>query len=239
MTNKKRVVCITGGSRGIGAACVKKFLDHSFNVVFCSRSISDLTSLKNTLSSDYDSNLLHPIEVDLASLDDIDTLFNYINSSFSSLSCLINNAAVINVEEAESVGFDSLKNQVDVNIIGLYNCIQKAIPLMKDNGGNIVNVSSLSGIKGVEKFPGFSVYAMTKSAVVGLTEVLAVELKKYTINVNCIAPGAVATDMLAYAAPNLNTSTLPKDIANSIYFLSNQSNESNLTGSILEVHSND
>ena len=160
----------------------KKFLDNSFNV-FCSRSIKDLTSFKDSLSSDYDSNLLHPIEVDLTSLDDIDKLFNYIHSNFSSLSCLINNAAVIKVEEAENVSFDSLKNQVDVNIIGLYNCIQKAIPLMKDKGGNIVNVSSLSGIKGVEKFPGFSVYAMTKSAVVGLTEVLAVELKKYNINV--------------------------------------------------------
>ncbi|RAP27605.1 hypothetical protein DID78_06025 [Candidatus Marinamargulisbacteria bacterium SCGC AG-343-D04] len=239
MLDQKRVVCITGGSRGIGAACVRRFLKECYHVVYCSRNKEDLFLLKDELSSEYDTALLHPFEADMASLDDISQLFSYIQKQFGVLNCLINNAAVIEVANAESVSIDSFKKQMDVNVLGVFSCIQNAIPLMKESGGNIVNVSSLSGIKGVEKFPGFSVYAMTKSSIVGLTEVLAVELKEFNINVNCIAPGAVDTDMLRYAAPDLKTTTMPENIADSIYFLSNPSQSSQLTGSILEVHSNE
>lgn len=237
--NKSRIACITGGTKGIGAATVKKFLTEDYHVVFCSRNQRDLDSSKIFLSQFFKSNHIHPLKADMGNYSEISSLFSYIQTTFGHLDCLINNAAIIDVKSLEESTLSDIQNQFNINVFGVIQAIKSALPLLKKQGGSIVNISSLSGIKGVEKFPGFCGYTMTKSAIVGLTENLAVELKPHNIRVNCVAPGAVATDMLSYAAPQLKTSTLPEDIANSIYFLSDETVSSSLSGTILEVHSNE
>jgi NAD(P)-dependent dehydrogenase (short-subunit alcohol dehydrogenase family) len=168
----------------------------------------------------------------------IDNLFSYIKKTVNGLDILVNNAAIIHVEDFMSQSIKNWDETYAVNVRGLTRCCQEAFKLMKNNGGSIVNVSSLSGIKGVLKFSGFSSYVMSKFAVIGITEALAVEGKPYNISVNAIAPGAVDTQMLKQAAPQLKTSTLPSDIAKSIVFLADK--EANkLSGSVLEIHSND
>ena len=96
----------------------------------------------------------------------------------------------------------------------------------------------MGGIQGSVKFPGLSLYTMTKGAIISLTEALAVELKPQGIRVNALAPGAVDTDMLKQAGPHLRTETTPNDVAPSIVFLLTAGPTSGLSGTILEVHSN-
>jgi NAD(P)-dependent dehydrogenase (short-subunit alcohol dehydrogenase family) len=102
----------------------------------------------------------------------------------------------------------------------------------------IVNVSSLAGIRGLEKFPGFSAYTASKHAVIGLTEALTVEGKALGIHVYCVAPGAVDTKMLRDAVPFLKTNTQPEEVAGIIVDLCDPSKNPPATGTILELMTN-
>src|SRR5947208_3342825 len=89
--------------------------------------------------------------------------------------------------------------QVDATLRGAFLCGREAFRLMRDRGGTIVMVSSLSGVFGAEKFPGMSAYVAAKSGLAGLTEALAVEGRPHGIRVNAVSPGAVDTPMLRVA----------------------------------------
>ena len=103
--------------------------------------------------------------------------------------------------------------------------------------GVIINISSLSGVRGVEKFPGLSAYNVSKSAVAGLTEILAVEGKPYNIRVCAVSPGAIETAMLRQAAPHLKAGMTPADMAEILLFLADDSGRM-LSGSNIEIFSN-
>ena len=99
---------------------------------------------------------------------------------------------------------------IRINLTGAFLCCRKAFPLMCDaGGGRIVNLASLSGIYGTEKFPGLAAYNVSKYGIVGLTEALAVEGRPYGISPICLSLGAVETDMLRRANPQLRASLTP------------------------------
>jgi NAD(P)-dependent dehydrogenase (short-subunit alcohol dehydrogenase family) len=103
--------------------------------------------------------------------------------------------------------------------------------------GVIVNLSSLSGVKGVEKFPGLSAYNVSKAGVASLTEILAVEGRLYNIRVCAVSPGAVDTEMLKQAAPHLKAGMTPDDLAGILLFMVDESGRM-LSGTNLEIFSN-
>src|SRR5260370_41463666 len=111
-----------------------------------------------------------------------------------------------------------------VNLRGTFLCCLEAFRIMADqHSGVIINLSSLSGVKGVEKFPGLSAYNVSKAGVAGLTEILAVEGKTHTIPVCAVSPGAVETEMLRQAAPHLKAGATPGDIAELLLWLADDS----------------
>lgn len=85
--------------------------------------------------------------------------------------------------------------------------------------GAIVNVASISGVPGPQKFPGFAAYCASKAALIGFTEALAVELKDSGVRVNCVSPGSVDTPMLRRVAPSLTPDMSPAEMAGIIEFL--------------------
>src|SRR5438552_7429075 len=127
---------------------------------------------------------------------------------------------------------------LDINLRGTFLCCREAFRIMMvQRQGVIINLSSLSGVKGVEKFPGLSAYNVSKSGVAGLTEILAVEGKPYNIRVSAVSPGAIDTDMLRQAAPQLKAGMTPDDMAEILLFLTDDSGRM-FSGSNIELFSN-
>jgi NAD(P)-dependent dehydrogenase (short-subunit alcohol dehydrogenase family) len=129
-------------------------------------------------------------------------------------------------------------NVLAVNLRGTFLTCREAFRSMAARQrGVIINMSSLSGVKGVEKFPGLSAYNVSKSGVAGLSEILAVEGKPYNIRVCAVSPGAVETGLLRQAAPHLKASVTPADMAELLLFLADDSGRT-LSGSNIEIFSN-
>ena len=125
-----------------------------------------------------------------------------------------------------------------VNLRGTFLCCRAAFQAMIPlDGGVIVNLSSLSGVRGVEKFPGLSAYNTSKFGVAGLSEILAVEGRPHNIRVIAVSPGAVDTEMLRAAAPHLKASMTPEELARIIAFLVGPDARP-LSGTNLEIFSN-
>ena len=205
---KNRVALITGGGRGIGAATAEALARKGARVIVASRTQTELTATVARIQAaglDATSILL-----DVADEAAVDAAFAKIAVEFGRLDMLVNNAAILlsgPFAEMPMVDWDRL---LAVNLRGAVLCARQAFRLMRERGGTIVNVSSLGGVPGTEKFPGYAAYTVSKFALTGLTEALAAEGREYRIRVNAVAPGAVDTTMLRQAAPHLRTRTQPR-----------------------------
>jgi NAD(P)-dependent dehydrogenase (short-subunit alcohol dehydrogenase family) len=161
---------VTGGSGGIGSMVVRELRARQWDVVSLSRregcDVSDEEQVANAFSR------------------------------LQSLDALIHCAQVLVKRRLTDMTADEWDVQVDSGLRGAFLCSREAFRLMRDQGGSIVMVSSLSGVFGAEKFPGMSAYVAAKSGLAGLTEALAVEGRDAGIRVNTISPGSVDTPML-------------------------------------------
>ena len=126
-----------------------------------------------------------------------------------------------------------------VDLDGVFRCCHAAFaPMAADGGGVIINLASLSGVAGVEKFPGLAAYNVAKAGVIALSEAIALEGKPLGVRCICLSPGAVETDMLRQAAPHLRAGVTPDDVAAIIAFLVTESAAS-LTGANIPIFSNE
>lgn len=178
------------------------------------------------------------VPTDVGEPGQIEALFQTVADQLGPVDVLVCCAAVLLRSPVESVTVEAFDRVMAVNVRGTYLCCQRAFAQMAGRGGSIVTLSSLGGIRSTEKFPGLSTYVVSKAAVVGLTEGLAAEGRQLGIRVNCVAPGAVETDMLREAAPFLSTSTTPADIASICAYFADPAQSGSLNGSVLEVFSN-
>ena len=232
----KKVVMISGASRGIGLASAEQYLNEGASISVCARNKETLKEV----FKDIDEDRILITEADISKPEDIEIWFDETLKKFGRLDVLLNNAGTLILKPFAEQSIEDWQQSLNVNVLGTALCCKHAFAAMKDyGGGSIVNISSLAGIRGLEKFPGTSSYAASKAAVVSLTEVLAVEGKAFSIRVNCIAPGAVDTQMLREAAPGLKTNTKPSEIACTILYLSDPASSPKITGSTLEVFSNE
>lgn len=234
-----QIAIITGGGRGIGAATAALFAREGARVAIASRNAEQLKNVADTIAQECGGDRIHPFAADVSDEEEVEALFNETQAHFGSPNILINNAAVITVKPFEDFTVAEWDQMMAVNLRGPFLCSRAAFKAMKANGGgSIVHISSLAGIRGTEKFPGMSAYVVSKHGVVGLTESLSVEGRPYGIRVNCVAPGAVDTQMLREAAPQFKTETEPADIAQAILYLSDPAQAASVTGAVIEVHSN-
>ncbi len=237
---KDAVVLITGGGRGIGAATALEFASMGSKVAITSRSEIELNAVAEKSKELGLKGQILPYVCDLSDPEQIKKTCRKIRRELGTIRVLVNNAGTIEVEKIEDVTLESFDRTFAVNVRGVFLCAQEVFSSLKESGksGVILNVSSLSGIRGTQKFEGFCTYTASKHAVVGLTEAFAEEGKAYGIRVLCLAPGAVDTAMLKKAAPGLRTNTKPEEIAKLICTLCDDSKTHALQGSIIEVHSN-
>jgi NAD(P)-dependent dehydrogenase (short-subunit alcohol dehydrogenase family) len=234
----KRIL-ITGGGRGIGAATAKKLAALGAEVTIVARTTTELSKTANEINR---TSPLHPVTyviADICEMNEIKELYTFIDKAKDTpLYGLVNAAGTIEVSDIESTSENIFQETYKTNVFGTYFVSKEALIRMKKCGGAIVNISSLAGIRGLEKFPGFSSYTVSKHAVVGITEAFAAEGAQFNIRTNCIAPGAVDTQMLKKAAPNLKTNAIPEDIAETICFLLNGKSSKQINGTTIEIFSN-
>src|SRR6185436_9118841 len=131
----------------------------------------------------------------------IESLFQTVESQFGPCSILVNNAGMIDPAPIEEVTPERWDRMFAVNVRSVFLASKRALPSMiRKKSGVIVNVASISGVVGPEKFPRFVSYNASKAAVIALTEALSVEVRDKGVRVNCISPGSVDTGMWAEAS---------------------------------------
>jgi NAD(P)-dependent dehydrogenase (short-subunit alcohol dehydrogenase family) len=168
----KPFAVVTGGSGGVGAAIVTELRNRGW----------DVTSLSRSEGCDVSDEA--QVKRAFARVERLDALVN--------CAAVLIKKGVLHTTAADwDTQLGSLR--------GAFLCSREAFRIMRDIGGSIVNISSLSGVAGAEKFPGMAAYVAAKSGLAGLTEALAVEGRPMRIRVNAISPGAVDTPMLRIA----------------------------------------
>ena len=230
---------ITGGTRGIGYDIVKKFLDNKAKVVlFGSREESVNKAINSLKEEGYEAIGFYP---NLSNLDDVKEAYDEVIKAYGKIDVLVNNAGVSSATPFEKYTEEEYEKVVDINIKAVYNCSKAVVEYMKENGGVILNTSSMVSIYGQ---PSGVMYPASKFAVNGMTKSLARELGKYNIRVNAVAPGITETDMVKalpkeMIEPLIKTIPLgrigtPEDVANAFLFLASDM-ASYITGAILSV----
>jgi len=236
MSINDQVAIITGAGRGVGRATALRFAREGARVVLFSRTPAALDDVASELS-DHGYPFLSVVG-DVSREEGVQALFRETIQTFGRVDILVNCAGVVVVRPFVEMDAATWDHVLGVNLRGTFLCCHEAFRIMvAQRFGVIVNLSSLSGVKGVEKFHGLSAYNVSKAGVASLTEILAVEGKPYNIRVCAVSPGAVDTKMLKQAAPHLKAGMTPEDLAEILHFMVDESGRM-LSGTNLEIFSN-
>jgi 3-oxoacyl-[acyl-carrier protein] reductase len=188
---KDKVTIITGGSRGIGKAIAKRFLQEGSRVCIAARSKTEIDSTVKDLQQ---AGRLTGIPTDVSKWEAVQNLVERTITQYGSLDILVNAAGVQGpIGPLLEVDIREWTDNIHQNLIGTVQCCKAVLPVMMGRKqGKIIN---FSGGGATSPRPNFSAYACSKVAIVRFTETLAMEVKDYGIDVNAIAPGAVNTRM--------------------------------------------
>lgn len=235
---------VTAGAAGIGRVIAQTFLEHGARVHICDVDDDALAKVKNISWS----------RADVASLADVDRLFEDVKRHLGGLDVLVNNAGIAGptakVEDIEPEDWDRC---IAVDLNGMFYCTRKAMPMIKAaGGGSIINLSSIAGRLA---FAMRTPYSAAKWAVVGFTQSLAAEAGPDKVRVNCIQPGVVEGDRVervieakakGLGVPNdevrrrmlesvsLNTTVTAQDVANTALFLASDAGK-HISGQAISV----
>ncbi len=202
-------IIITGASSGIGFEAVLDLTaNKANNVIALARSADKLRKLHEIASSlNPDGGNLYPAQFDIVYDDYPTSLIPFIQSKFSKVDILINNAGVLINKPFLETSIQEFGEVIQTNLLGHVNMIKHIAPIM-NVGGHILNISSMGGFQGSTKFSGLSAYSASKGALSILTECLAEEFQPRGIKVNCLALGSSQTEMFEEAFPGLDAATL-------------------------------
>ena len=228
-------VLITGVSRGIGLSIAKEFIQNDYFVFGTSRSKFDL-------SKALESNNCKHLIVDVNDRDSIASLMKDIPGENNTLNCLVNNAGITADQLFIRMKDSEWDDVINTNLTGIFNITKPVSKIMlKQKSGSIINISSVSGLMGNA---GQVNYSSSKSALLGFTKSLAKELAPRGINVNCICPGFIESDMTNELTSDQRDQALSKiplgnfgsdtDIAKLTLFLSSD-NAKYITGQSISV----
>ena len=224
-----KVAIVTGGTKGIGEAIANKLNSLGAKVIICSR--------EKAKSKHYF------IQCDVSKSEDVKKLMNEVIAKFKKIDILVNNAGIYPTVELKDMTEEQWDQMMSINLKGTFNFTRAVIPYMiKQKSGNIVNLSSIAGILGFESMIH---YCTTKAGIRGFTMASAVELAKYGIRVNAIAPGLIDTPGVRNLMGEkgikgfvqqvpLKRHGVPNDIAETAAFLVSNSS-SYITGQIIVV----
>lgn len=234
-----KTVLITGASRGIGKATAEAFAKNGYRVIInYFQSKKEAEQLCEELKC-MECDCL-TVQADVSKEAQVSDMMGIIRNFSSHIDVLVNNAGVDLQKMLIDTTQDEWDRLFDINVKGMFNCCRAVLPeMVKRKYGKIVNISSILGVNGASCEVA---YSATKAAVIGFTKALAKEVGPCGINVNCVAPGVVMTDMVRKLgeealqsqkeATSLGVIGTPEDIAESVLFLASDKSKFT-TGQIL------
>lgn len=237
-----KTVLITGASRGIGRATAAAFAKEGYNVA-----INYLKSEKS--ANELAENLrqsgaqVFAVKADVSDIQQVKSMISETELKFGEIDILVNNAGIAQQKLFTDLTSDDWKRMFDVDVTGVFNCCRLVLPSMiRRHKGKIINISSMWGVCGASCEVA---YSAAKAAVIGLTKALAKEVGPSNIQVNCIAPGVIDTEMnAAFSGEDrralceetpLGRFGAPEEIAQSVFFLASEKADF-ITGQILGVN---
>lgn len=224
-----RIAIVTGASSGIGRATAQLLAANGAYVTAFARSERKLSELSG--------ERMHVVAGDVGDEDAVERLFAETESRFGDCDILINNAGMVAPNRIEDISVADWDRMFVVNVRGAFLTCKRALrPMIAKRSGAIVNVASISGVLGAEKFPGFTSYNASKAAMIAFTEALAVEVKAFGVRVNCVSPGSVDTPMWAGVSGNAPAEMTPQEVAEVILFIASQKSRP-MNGQNLHVYS--
>ncbi|MBX7174361.1 MAG: glucose 1-dehydrogenase [Pyrinomonadaceae bacterium] len=185
-----KVVIITGASSGIGRAATKLFAKNGAKVVAVGRNEKELSSLREDLQEFPGS--LKTVFADLRETSQIDRLVTNTIDNFKKLDVLVNAAGIIANGTIENTSLDDWDKMMNINLRSVFYLMNISVPHLIETKGNIVNVSSVTGIRA---FPGVLAYCVSKAGIDQLTKCSALELAPKGVRVNAVNPGVVITNL--------------------------------------------
>lgn len=198
---------ITGGSSGIGLETAKEMARQGCNLVLFARGQARLDAVCETIRAMtvLPSQKVISLSMNVADNEDVQKKIAEAVDRFGAPDILINSAGVPGADYFENIGYDWFDQSMKINVYGSRNTVSAALPYMKAKGeGQVVNIASLAGLIGLF---GYSLYGTTKYALVGLSESLRAELKRFNIAVTLVCPPEVRTPLLAEEAKSLPRET--------------------------------
>jgi NAD(P)-dependent dehydrogenase (short-subunit alcohol dehydrogenase family) len=212
-----RVAVVTGASRGIGAATAEALASAGAHVVLGARDSDALAGVAGHIRAG--GGEATTVTTDVSNAADVERLFAAA-AQVGRPAALVCAAGVLTSAPFGETTGRIWEQTLGVNLTGSFLCCRAAYTAMRAAGeGRIVNIASLSGIYATEKFPGLAAYNVSKYGVIGLTEAIAVEGRNHGITAICVSPGAVDTQMLRRANPELRPGLTPGDVAQLILAL--------------------
>ncbi|MCX6311189.1 MAG: SDR family NAD(P)-dependent oxidoreductase [Bacteroidetes bacterium] len=234
---KNKIALVTGASKGIGKAIVERLVNENYFVLAIDIDKENGERLQNEMGNDK----IRFISVDICDENKTTELFKTISSEYGQLDVLVNNAGIIKDNMIWKMPVEDFDAVINVNLKGTWLMCREAAKMMKNqNSGRIVNIASRAWLGN----RGQSNYSASKAGVIGLTRVLALELGKYNVCVNAVAPGLIDTplsqklekDVLQKLIDAQPTRTMgkPEDVANAVAFLASEKTQF-ITGQTIYV----
>lgn len=185
---EQKVAYITGGTKGIGLGIAKTLLNCGMRVAISGRNLADAEAIVKEISTD-ESKVL-AIASDVRNAGDETAAIKAVIEKFGQLDVLVANAGVVHFSSIEDLSVEDWNHTIETNLTGVFHSVKAAIEPLKVSKGYIITISSLAGTNFFEKA---SAYNASKFGLVGFSQAIMLDLRKYGIKVTTIMPGSVAT----------------------------------------------